>query len=427
MKIENFIAFRYLKESRKNKDISSSSIIVILVISAAIIFHISAVSIMNGYIIGIMKIAYEVKSFHIDYPAYYSYEDSKNILEFVKENKEVYYANLYRETKALLSANGKNTGIVYFRSVPKDIFEKDKGLNSSINILGGKKSLEKNEIMISQKTAQKLKLETGDTLYLTAMLSMDSPEVTLKRFKVSGIFTTGYVELDEQIAYISNTTAKKVFDKKIGFSIFIKLKDPKKATLIAGEYKSSGFGGMLSWEETNYNELTALKFERNIISFIVILVIFVAALNILSTIYITVFEKTRDIGILKANGISPRKMISIFLLNGIYLGFIGTVSGITLGLLIMKWLNELMQYFAEVINVFNKIIYNLSSLFIKSEEPQLIEIFSKDFYLDKIYTEISFAEIMIIASLTLLFSTIASIIPALRAGKIKPIEVIKNG
>lgn len=427
MKIENFIALRYIKESKKNKNISTASIIVIAVIAVAIIFFISSVSIMNGYIYGIMKIAFEVKTFHVDYPIFYSYEDSKYILDELLESDEIAYADIYREIKCLLSAKGKSTGQIYFRSVPEDVFEKDHGLDQCIKLLKGKKSLKLNEIFISKKTAEKLGLKVGDSLYLTAMITSKDSKLTLKRLKVSGIFTTGYVELDEQLSYISNSTGDKIFGQDVRYNIFIKLKDYKKANEFAISHSLYGFNGMLTWEETNYNELTALKFQKNVIAFIVILVVFVAALNILTTIYITVFEKNQDIGILKAIGYSPRQINIVFILNGIYLGFIGVVIGISTGILIMRWLNEILQLFTHIINFFRTIIYKIVSVFIELDPPVNFEIFSKDFYLDKIYTDISFFEIILIASLALVFSILAALIPAIKAGNIKPIEVIKNG
>jgi|GEM_PF-1273406 len=494
MKIENFIALRYIKENRKNKDISSASIAVIIVIAFSIIFFISALSIMNGYIYNLMKIKFEVDSFHLDYLAFINLEDSKYLLERIKNNKlindEILVAGLYREAKVLLTANGKTRGIARFRSFPEDIFDKDKEFNKCIKLLDGKKKLDNNEIMISRKTADDLGVKIGDHLYLTAMIVQNSPEITLQRLKISGIFTTGYVELDEQLSIIGNTTGNKIFKQEIGYNIFIKLKNYKNADIIRKLYKLpekieeriineyiykkikdkkliniiqeayskdnnddlyslnknlstkkllkiydilnhiryiSSFDGMYTWEEKNYNELIALKFEKNVIAFIVILVILVASLNILTTIFITVHEKRETIGILKAVGYSPRNIFMIFLLNGFYLGFIGTLIGIISGMMIMNWLNEILLFFSKFINSIIVFFYHIESIFINVDLPAKFEIFPKDFYLDRIYTNISAFEIVLIIGITLFFSILSSIIPALKAGRAKPFEVMKNG
>lgn len=427
MKIENFISMRFIKEIRKNKEISAQSMIVIMVITISIIFFISAVSIMNGYIYGMMKLTFEIKSFHIDYPLSPSSSEAKRTLNVIRQDERVLYADSYREAKILISANGKNTGLVFFREVNENIFKNDKGFNKTLKLISGKKSLGLNEIMISEKTSRKLKVNSGDYIYLTAISTVEESRIILKRLKVSGIFTTGFLELDEQLGYVGTRTGERIFGSSLKYNIYIKLKDYKKAADFAVYYESEGFFGMVTWEENNYNDLTALNFEKNIIAFIVILVVFVAVLNLLTTIYITILEKNQDIGILKAVGYSPNNVVLVFLLNGIYIAVAGIFAGVTLGLLIMNHLNEILSFFGNLINYYNMFIYKISSLFFVVDKPEIIEIFSKDFYLDRIYTDISFSEIILISFLTLLFSILASIIPALKAGKIKPNEVIKNG
>ena len=74
MRIENYFALKFIINAKRNKEISGASLSVVIVIAISVIFFISAISIMNGYILGIMKIYYEVKTFHIDYPVGYSYK-----------------------------------------------------------------------------------------------------------------------------------------------------------------------------------------------------------------------------------------------------------------------------------------------------------------------------------------------------------------
>ena len=427
MKMENFISLRFIKEIRKNKNISGSSLIVVIVIAAGIIFYISAVSIMNGYIYGIMKISFEIKSFHIDLSGSYNHDSSQKMADSFLKDKRVLFASVYRESKVLLSANGKNTGVLYFREMDENIFKNDIGLNKSVKLLEGKKDLSLNNILISSKTAKKLKLKLDDHLFVFLFSSNIESKISVKRLKVTGIFTTGFTELDEQLSYIGKSTGDSIFKENLKYNILVKLHNYKDVRKVANDFRHFGIYGLYTWEENNYNDLTALYFEKNIIAFIVILVLFVAILNILTTIYITVLEKNQDIGILKAIGYSPPNITLIFLLYGIYLGVIGIVFGVIFGILVMQHLNEIIKFAVYFINLFNDIIYKILSLFIYQDNPAYIEIFSKDFYLDKIYTDISFAEIIFIASVVMILSIIASIIPALKAGKIKPNEVIRNG
>jgi ABC-type lipoprotein release transport system permease subunit len=493
MKLENIIIFRYLKNLRNNKEISGSSIIVVTVIAVSIIFFIAGVSIMNGYIYNFLRIQLEIDSFHIEIPAYTSFAESNELLENIKSNKKlnkmIKFIDLYRENKVLLTANSRTTGIVKFRTLPDNIFFLDHGFADSLLILDGEKNISFNEILISKKTADKLAVKKGDHVYITAMMSDSSARVTLKRLFVAGIFTTGYSELDEVIAYISNKTGDSIFDNETQYNIMIKLNDCKDANYFAffygipkvftqqfyldyivnninkddrafvyskyffdtvkNEYTLldglkyddakrlfsiflnigliTPIDKVITWENKNRNMLSALKFEKYTIAFIVILVVIVATLNILSTIYITVFEKRMDIAILKSYGFSPHRVNLIFLLNGIYLSFIGIIIGVFTGLLVMLMLNEILHFFSLIITGFMLAINWILSFFIEADKNVNFEIFSKDFYLNKIYTDISFFEILLISFITLVFSIIASISPAIKAGKIKPIEVIKNG
>ncbi len=494
MKLENIITLRYLKNIRNNNEISGSSLIVIIVIAVSIIFFIASVSIMNGYIYNIMRIQLEIDSYHVEIPAYTSFGDSAQLLEKIMNNKRlsnmIRYAGLFREDKVLLTANGRTTGILKFRAIPGDAFLMDRGLNKSLTLLDGVKSVSLNEIMISRRTADKLAVNVDDHVYITAMASDRGAHIILRRLKVAGIFTTGYAELDELLAYISNSTGDSLFDDETPYSIMIKLENFNDAgnfailysipKVITKQFYSDYISGLINkndkdylfaryminpadnseyilknglkinelkklytffsnlgllnpldrvitWKDKNEATLSALHFEKNVIAFIVILVVIVATLNILSTIYITAYEKRQDIAILKSMGLSPARVNAVFLLNGIYLSLIGIIAGVFSGLLIMMWLNEILQFFALIINIFLWIIHRIETFFIETDKFSKFEFFSRDFYLDKIYTEISYIEILFISFITLVFSIIASLIPAIRAGKIKPIEVIKNG
>lgn len=427
MKLENFISLRYIRKSGNNKDISAASVVVVISITIAIIFFICSVSIMNGYIFGIMKLAYEVKSFHAELYDTTSYEEALFLKDYFNKQDEVLIADLYRDTKALFSSRGRSTGVSFLRSMPEDIFEKDGQFDRMVRIEAGEKNLAPGGILISRKTAEKLRIDPGDKLLVTCFFASGDSDFTVRLLEVRGVFSTGLVELDEQIAFIGNRTGVSMFKDNVSYNVFIKLKDISGLEKFVRVSRDAGFQNLITWEDSNYNEITALTFEKNVIAFIVIIVVVVAVLNILTTVFITVLEKNQDIAILKSLGYAPSKIIMIFLFQGIYLGFIGITWGVVLGLLLMKHLNQIMVFITDLLNQVNFLLYKLLSNFAPINKPEIIEIFSKDFYLDKIYTDISLGEIILIAFITLLFSILASIMPAVRASEIKPHEVIKNG
>ncbi|MCG8571341.1 MAG: FtsX-like permease family protein [Spirochaetes bacterium] len=429
MKIENFVTLRYILKGRKNKDFNHAAIIVVLSIAFAIIVYISAVSIMNGYYDGITKLICNVKSFHVELSTTKSLDLAEQTKEFLALDKRVQYIGLYQETSGLFSVKGKITGLKYIRSMPEDIFLQDPDFNRGIELINGKKSLLKDELMISQKTAEKLRIKVGDSVYFTGIFSSDNNKYVFKKLRVSGIFTTGLVDFDEHFAVMGNKTGDLIFKDRLYYNVFIRLKDHKLVNDFVDWGNTFGYFGMITWIDANYNQITSIRFERNIIALIVFIVIIIAALNILTTIHLSIQQKTEDIAILKSLGFSPAKICVIFLLQGVYLGIIGITLGTTIGLWIMNNLNNLVNGFAVFLNNIQGFIYFLihSVLKITMDPPQAIEFFSKDFYLNKIYSSISLGEIIIISFLTLIFAIFVSLLPAIQAGKIKPNEVLKNG
>ena len=138
-------------------------------------------------------------------------------------------------------------------------------------------------------------------------------------------------------------------------------------------------------------------------------------------------EKQTDIGVLKAIGYSPRQVVAVFLLVGYYLGMIGVFLGTVFGLSIMHSLNDIMVGLGSIANGYMDIINAICGQFASLPPIDRIEIYASDFYLDKIYTDIGFGEVLFVAFLTVHFALAASIIPAMRTRNIKPNEVIKNG
>lgn len=445
MRLENLIARRYIRYSGENREISSSAATVIISIAVGIIFYICAVSVMNGYIYGVMQLSCEVKSFHVRYDGSRvenvpltgsiekrreavkgkGYTQTEEIRIRLAADRDVKYSALYRETNVVLQYSGKSAAVAFLREIPEDIFLNDDGFDKIIKLCDGNKTLAFGEIMISSKTAQKLKIGVGDTVFVSFMENDNTASVRIRKLTVSGIFSCGLSELDEQLAFIGRETGCRMFTE-LPYDIMLKLYHYDNAKKFCALYRTKGYMALTNWEEENYNELSALRFQRNIIAMIVILVLFVAVLNILSTINITVFEKKREIGILRSMGFVPAQITSLFLFFGLYLAALGIIPGVTVGLLLSGNLNHIIIGTGKILSAVNSIVYHVGNLFFNSPKPMAIEFFSSDFYLDKMYTSISVNEILFITGLTFIFSVSAALIPALKAGYIKPNEVLKN-
>ncbi len=158
-----------------------------------------------------------------------------------------------------------------------------------------------------------------------------------KRFKVAGIFTSGFYDYDSNWAFIRLSDAQKLFDLSDVVSVLeFKVDDIYRAPEIAQKLEAEAGKGFMSsnWMEQNRALFRALRLER-VVTFITIgLIVFVAALNILISLIMMVMEKTRDIAVLVSMGARKRQIRRIFIYQGLLIGVIGTVLGLIAGYLI---------------------------------------------------------------------------------------------
>lgn len=138
---------------------------------------------------------------------------------------------------------------------------------------------------------------------------------------------------------------------------------------------------------------------------ILLLIIVVAAFNLISSLIMLVNNKKKDIGILRTLGVSKTQLLKIFILNGFFIGFIGTVLGLVLGILFCQNINQIKDFF---------------ELFMDSD------LFSEEIYFfSQLPIIIDFKEIILIVIISLLLSFVATIYPAYKASKVEPIHLIK--
>ena len=138
---------------------------------------------------------------------------------------------------------------------------------------------------------------------------------------------------------------------------------------------------------------------------ILLLIIVVAAFNLISSLIMLVNNKKKDIGILRTLGVSKTQLLKIFILNGFFIGFIGTVLGLILGILFCQNINQIKDFF---------------ELFMDSD------LFSEEIYFfSQLPIIIDFKEIILIVIISLLLSFVATIYPAYKASKVEPIHLIK--
>jgi lipoprotein-releasing system permease protein len=230
----------------------------------------------------------------------------------------------------------------------------------------------------------------------------------IKLFQVVGFFESGMFEYDSNLAFISMHSAQKFFAMKGKVSgIEIRVRDIERADQIAkGIQDDLGFPYYArDWMRMNKNLFSALRLEKIVMFIILILIILVAAFNIVSTLFMVVMEKSKEIAILKSMGASRSSIMKIFSLQGLIIGVTGTAIGCVGGFTVVPNLNEIVGFIEKVFG---------------------ITAFPSDvYYLDKLPSEIQYLDSFLIVIFSILICFIASLYPAWRASRLDPVEGLR--
>jgi lipoprotein-releasing system permease protein len=221
-----------------------------------------------------------------------------------------------------------------------------------------------------------------------------------RKFRVTGIFDSGFDEYDRRLMYVSLRDAQELQgrgDQVVG--VEMKVKNIDRANEIA-EKLEKALGGppyqVQDWYELNKNLFTALKLQKLALVIILTLIIIVATVNMVSALTMMVTDKTREIAILKSMGSTSSAVARVFLVLGVAIGGVGTVVGVAIGLVT-----------CYVVHAYG---YHL--------DPKV-------YLIDKLPIDVVPIEILAVAGITLLISLIATLFPSQSAAALTPVEGLR--
>ncbi len=406
MNAEFFIAKRYLFSKRKVSFITIISAISVIGVTIGVAAMIIVLSVFNGFHNKVTSILIGFDPhIRIESRENAKMENYENILEDIKV-LGIINTSPFTLNKGMLSKKNANK-VIYIKGVDDKNVEKVSGVKSLVNL--GEFDLSNDgdygSIVLGLSLADQLRSYIGDTITILSPVGLEYSltqfvEPITKDFIVKGIYDSENREYDSKYAYISITNAQNLF--KLGNTvggIEIRLDDLNKSddvktkiqNIIGDKYN------VLTWYDLHLDFYSILKIERWVAFIILSLIIAVASFNILGSLTMTVIEKKRDIGILKAMGASNNTITKIFLFEGLAVGFIGMFVGSFLGGGII-----LAQKYFEFYKL-DSSIYKITAL------PVMINI-------------IDFISVPLAA---LLLCFLASLYPARRAAKLNPVESIR--
>ena len=405
---ERFVAFKYLKPLRSDGLLSIISWFSFIGIAIGVATLIIVMSVMNGFkvelqnrIIGfnghlyINKLGENISDYQLDY------ENFDNI-NFIDPNITF---------QSLMISGKQNNGVLVKAINPKNL-ENYRLIYENLNSIKSE-PLTCDCIILGDSMATKLGLSIGSNVKLYSTQTISTPFGSLpksKEFEISGTFHSGMSEYDNNFTLISLKNGQQLTGYVDEVSIIeIHLVDPNnikntKLQLIKnyplGEYV------IRDWQEVNSTYFEALKVERTVMFIILSLIILIAAFNVVTSLFILVKNKTKEIAIMRTIGLSRSGIMRIFILIGSIVGISGTLVGTLCGYIITINLENI----RSLLN--NQFGLNLFP-------PQL-------YYIDQIPTNIQSTQILYIVFFSIIISILATIYPSYAASRLEIKGILKN-
>jgi len=317
---------------------------------------------------------------------YYPYQKTLNnwqeIFQKIQGEEQVKAVSPVLSGNALVRSTGKDRS-VQIKGIQMKQADPIYGISS--RMVEGTAQVEANSLLIGKSLADDMGLGSGDSIDLL------TPSGQPVRFFVGGIFDLENESLNSSLLFMELGRAQTLFQSGSGISaIEVQIKDPFIADTVAAKWRVL-LGGVeiREWKEQNAQLLSALTSQSNSSYTIQFFVILAVTFGISSVLAVSVIQKSREIGILKAMGTSKKSASRIFVLQGLILGSIGALVGVLLGVLLLGGFN-LSQSLSF------SIVYKAK-------------------------------EVLLIAMIAVGAGTLASVIPARRSAALNPMEAIKNG
>lgn len=408
---ELFIGLRYIRAKRKNHFVSFIAFISIAGVALGVFSLIVVLSVMNGFGNELRERTLSMTS-HATISGFDGYlRDWPAVLQKAEKNNEVVAAAPYINKEVMLTNGRRVSGSLIRGIVPE--METRVSLVESKMVSGSLHDLKAGEygIVIGRELANSLGVYEGERVtVITPQASITAVGVMprLRRFRVVGVFEVGMHQFDAAMAYMHLEDAAKLFsyEDKIN-GVRLKLTDLFEAPRITREIEKE-FGDeywVQDWSKQHKNFFRALQTEKTVMFIILLLMVSVAALNIVSTLMMTVTDKESDIAILRALGMRPSSIMTIFIIQGAFIGLFGTLIGVASGVPV-------------ALNVF-EIVSWLEQLFHTDFLP------SDVYYISDIVADVKASEVLTYALSAFSVTVLATIYPAWRASRTMPAEALR--
>ncbi len=406
MSIESFIAARYLVSKRRIDFISIITGISAVGVTVGVAVMIIVLSVVNGFEREVVDRIVGTNAHVIVLRYDEGIQDYTDLTERIQSVDHVMGASPFVFTKAMVSANDMTDGIAVkgvdlqgerrVTTVADRITPPLDTIDEAGEELPG--------IVLGRYLASSLRVSVGDVVSLTSPMAASRSPLGLipriKRFRMAGVFDSGMYDYDSSMGFVSIASAQDFLKSgDVVTGIEVKVDDKERAPEVASSILDH-IGGFpfwtQNWIELNGNLVAWMRNEKVVMWLLLLLIILVAAFNIITSLIMAVMEKTRDIGVLKSMGATSGSIMKIFMIQGLLVSGLGTVAGGLAGLLGSLAISK----------------YKLAL------PPDV-------YFIDTLPVQVQWQDVVGIAAAAIFIGFAATLYPSWRASRLTPVEAIR--
>ncbi len=399
------IALRYLRSKKKRKSLSFSVFISICGVAVGVMALLVVLSVMTGFHEDLQKKILGANSHVIVLNYRGTIEDHAYVSDKLKNEPHIVAMSPFVMGQVMVSYGKKAHG-VFLRGVDTELEAKTTDILKYLKDTKIEDIRQQGDlpwIIVGRELSFILGVLQGDVVNVISPMGEIGPLGMLPKarpFKVVGIFEIGMFEYDTNLVLTDIKSAQNFFGYGNNITgIALRLDDIYKASIVRDDISKKLIFPFYAkdWIQMNRNLFSALKLEKFAMFVILTLIILVASFNIVSTLMMNVMDKQKEIAILKSIGATNHGIMLIFMIQGLFIGIIGTILGIIGG-------------------------YVLGSVI---DSYEIIKLPADVYYLSKLPVKMKFLDFFVVSVSAILISFISTIYPSYQAARLQPVELLR--